>query len=85
MRSIDPTLNSPSYLPQEHSQQWPWDIKTLLYPSIVWNYVIVNITLQQCWKLRQFGMPGTCEKWLGRVNSCIYYVRQTQEALKSTE
>ena len=22
-------------------------------------------------------MPETCENWLGRVNSCVYYARQT--------
>ena len=24
-------------------------------------------------------MPETCENWLGRVNSCVYYARQTRE------
>ena len=24
-------------------------------------------------------MPETCENWLGLVNNCIYYARQTHE------
>ena len=24
-------------------------------------------------------MPETCENWLGLVNSCVYYARQTRE------
>ena len=28
---------------------------------------------------RQFAMPGTCENWLGLVNSCVYYARRTRE------
>ena len=24
-------------------------------------------------------MPKICEKWLGLVNSCVYYARQTHE------
>ena len=33
----------------------------------------------QSWKLGRFAMPETCENWLGLVNSCVYYARQTCE------
>ena len=31
------------------------------------------------YKLGQFAISGTCENWLGLVNSCVYYAHQTRE------
>ena len=35
--------------------------------------------LGQCSKLEQFAVPETCGNWLGLVNSCIKYARQTHD------
>ena len=32
-----------------------------------------------CKKLGQFAIPDTCEKCLGIVNNCVYFVHQTRE------
>ena len=50
---------------------------------MIWTYVHQERQQQQtplpyqCKKCGQFVMPKTCENWLGPVNSCVYYARQT--------
>ena len=48
-------------------------------------YLQYKMSTVRCWitlssvTLGQFFMPQTCENWLGFVNSCVYYARQTRE------
>ena len=37
------------------------------------------LSLSRCFKLGQFAMPKTCEKWFGHVNSYVYCACQTHE------
>ena len=61
-------------------QSWGWWFETL--SRLLWRHCNVSCTKIAALTLGWFGMPETCENWLGLVNRCVYYVRG---ALKSTE
>ena len=49
-----------------------------------WKYLVESFSFLldifvQCWKLGQSAVPENCEKWLGLVNSCIYYPHKSCE------